>query len=132
MLPCGKNAMLFPVTEKTIGRWRDIYNEKMKNIDNASYMSEASAEELLKRGDGYFVHADGELLGIGVASDDHIDCVASVKPGTGREVVAALTHALYCERVVLEVASTNHRAIHLYESLGFIETAEISRWYKIF
>lgn len=126
------NAMLFPVTEKNISRWRDIYNEKMKDVDNASYMSEASAEELLKRGDGYFVHADGELLGIGIASDDHIDCVASVKPGGGREVVTALTHALYCERVVLNVASTNHRAIRLYETLGFIQTAEISRWYKIF
>jgi ribosomal protein S18 acetylase RimI-like enzyme len=50
----------------------------------------------------------------------------------GKDVFAALTHALMNDRIVLEVASTNRRAISLYESLGFIQTAELSRWYKIF
>ena len=126
------DASLFPVTEKTIARWREIYNMKMKNVDNASYMSESAAAELLKRGDGYFVHRDGELLGIGIAGNDRIDCVASVAPGGGREVVSALTHGLLEDRVILEVASTNWKAIRLYESMGFMQTAEISRWYKIF
>ena len=125
-------ASIFPVTERTLSRWREIYNERMKDVDNASYMTDIDAKELLKRGDGYFIHADGELLGIGIASGDRIDCVASVKRGSGREVMSALTHALMCERIILEVASTNMRAINLYESLGFIKTAEISRWYKIF
>ena len=125
-------ASIFPVTERTLSMWREIYNDRMKDVDNASYMTDVDAKELLKRGDGYFVHADGELLGIGIASGDRIDCVASVKRGSGREVIAALTHALMCERIILEVASTNLRAISLYESLGFIKTAEISRWYKIF
>lgn len=126
------DAGLFPVTEKTLPRWREIYNERMKDVDNASYMSVRSANEMLKRGNGYFVHRDGELLGIGIVSDDRIDCVASVLRGHGREVMSALTHALMCERVTLEVASTNIRAIRLYESMGFIKTAEVSRWYKIF
>lgn len=125
-------ASVFPVTEKTLPRWREIYNNRMKGVDNAAYMSESAAEELLKCGDGYFVHRDGTLLGIGIASGDHIDCVASVKPGSGREVVSALTHALMCDRIILEVASTNHRAIKLYESMGFMKSTEISRWYKIF
>ena len=126
------DACLFPVTEQTLNRWKEIYNERMKNVDNAAYMSDKAAKDMLKRGDGYFIHRDGELLGIGIASDDRIDCVVSVVPGMGREVVSALIRALMCDRVVLEVASTNFRAIRLYESLGFIKTAEISRWYKIF
>ena len=126
------DASLFPVTEKTIARWREIYNMKMKNVDNASYMSESAAAELLKRGDGYFVHRDGELLGIGIAGNDRIDCVASLAPGGGREVVSAMTHGLLGDRVFLEVASTNTKAMRLYESMGFVQTAEISRWYKIF
>lgn len=126
------DASIFPVTEQTLSKWREIYNDRMKDVDNASYMTDVDAKELLKRGAGYFVHAAGELLGIGIASGDRIDCVASVKRGSGREVMAALTHALMCERIILEVASTNLRAISLYESLGFIKTAEISRWYKIF
>ncbi len=126
------DASLFPVTDTTLARWREIYNDRMKDVDNASYMTDADAKELLNRGDGYFIHADGDLLGIGIASGDRIACVASVKQGSGREVVSALTHALMCDRIILEVASTNLRAIRLYESIGFIKTAEISRWYKIF
>lgn len=125
------DAALFPVTEKTVSRWKDIYNERMNNVDNASYMSDQTALELLKKGNGYFVHRDGDLLGIGIAGDDKIECVASCKRGAGRDIVSALTHALMSDSVVLEVATTNKRAISLYESMGFICTREISKWYKI-
>lgn len=125
------DACLFPVTEQTLSRWREIYNDKMKNVDNASYMSESAAKELLRSADAYFVHRNGELLGIGKASGNRIDCIASVSPGSGREVIGALVHGLLSDPIVLEVASTNNRAICLYESMGFIKTAEISRWYKI-
>lgn len=126
------DACIFPVTEQTLQVWREIYNIKMKNVDNAAYMSHNAGKEMLKRGDGYFVHKDGVLLGIGIASGDRIGCIAAVVPGTGREVAAALAHALSCDRVILDVASTNTRAISLYESMGFLKTAEVSRWYKIF
>lgn len=126
------DALLFPVTDQTLSRWRELYNMRMKGVDNAAYMSERDGAAMLKRGDGYFVHRDGELLGIGMASDDHISCIASVKPGSGREVVSALMNALMCDRVLLDVASTNFRAIKLYESMGFVKTAELSKWYKIY
>ena len=126
------DACIFPVVEATLSKWRDIYNDKMRDVDNAAYMSKNVAKEMLERGDGYFIHKDGILWGIGIASDDRIDCVVSVAPGKGREIVAALTHVLVCERITLEVASTNDKAIRLYESMGFIKTAEVSRWYKIF
>ena len=123
---------LFPVTEMTLNRWREIYNSKMVNVDNASYMSEKAAKELLQSSDAYFIHRNGELLGIGKASGNRIDCVASVMHGAGKEIVSALVHGLLSDPVILDVASTNHRAIRLYESLGFIKTKEVSRWYKIF
>ena len=126
------DAALFPVTEQTIKRWCQIYNERMQNVPNASYMSERASQELLQKGNGYFIHRDGELYGIGIASGDCIECVASVKRGMGREVVLALLHALTSDVVNLEVASENYRAIGLYESLGFAKIQEISRWYKIF
>lgn len=125
------DACLFPVTEKTLSRWREIYNNRMENVDNASFMSEQAAKELLNSGDAYFVHRNGELLGIGKASGNRIDCIASVKQGSGREIVGALAHGLLSDPVILDVASTNYKAIHLYESMGFIKTSEISRWYKI-
>jgi len=35
------------------------------------------------------------------------------------------------ETVRLTVAATNERALRLYERLGFIKTAELSRWYRV-
>lgn len=126
------DACIFPVMESTLSQWRNIYNERMKHVDNAAYMSEVAAKEMLKRGDGYYIHKDGTLLGIGIARDDRIDCAASVVRGKGRDVVTALSHALISDNIILDVASTNTRAIKLYESLGFTKVFEVSRWYKIF
>ena len=125
------DAALMPVTEDTIDKWLSIYNERMKDVDNAAFKTYADGKELLKKGNGYFVHRDSKLLGIGIAEADTLDAVISVVPGAGRDVVLALTHALVCDRVVLDVASTNQCAIKLYERLGFVKTAERSLWYRI-
>ena len=126
------DAALFPVTEQTLPRWLELYRKKMRNVPNAAYMTDADGKEMLKRGDGYFIHKNGTLMGIGIAAGETIDLVASVQQGAGRDIVCALNHALFCERIILDVASTNEKAINLYESLGFIKSAELSKWYKIF
>ena len=136
-MSCQKNALpdtdaaLMPVTNETVGQWLSIYNERMMNVDNAAFKTSADCDQLLKNGNGYFVHRDGVLLGVGIAAEDTIDAVISVVPGAGKDVLLALTHALFSEQIVLDVASTNHRAIALYERLGFLKTAERSRWYKL-
>ncbi|HIT33317.1 MAG TPA: GNAT family N-acetyltransferase [Candidatus Faecousia intestinigallinarum] len=123
---------LWPVQEKTLERWLAIYNEKMLPVSNAAWMTWEDGLAMLHRGDGYFVHQDGKLLGIGMASGEEIRAVVAAEPGKGRDVVKALLHALYGDRAVLEVSSDNLRAIRLYERLGFMVTEELSRWYQIF
>ena len=125
------DAALFPVQEQTLTQWRDIYNQKVKKVPNGAWMTHGDGEEMLKKGDGYFIHRSGVLLGIGRACADHIDWVASVTQGGGADVVKALTHATTEDRISLTVASVNQKAVTLYESLGFLKTAEISRWYVI-
>lgn len=125
------DACLLPVTQQTLERWREIYNDKMAHVHNAAYMSAADAKKMLVRGDGYFVHRDGKLLGIGMAAGEKVDAVVSVVPGAGQDVLLALSHALFGERITLQVASENTRAIKLYEKLDFIKISEVSRWYKI-
>lgn len=125
------DACLFPVTEQTVGKWLDIYNERMSNVPNAAYMDSRDGKELLKSGDGYFVHRDGIFLGIGKAKDDFIDTVISMQPGAGETVVQALCSAMNCETVRLWVASANTRAMGLYERMGFTLTKELSRWYRV-
>ena len=124
-------ACLFPVTEGTVQQWLDIYNEKMANVPNAAYMDSKGGKELLEAGDGYFIHKDGVLLGIGKASGDFIDTVIAVKPGMGETVVKALASILTEDTVRLLVADANERAVKLYERMGFVKVKEVSRWYRV-
>ena len=122
---------LFPVTESTVTQWRSIYNEKMRLIDNAATMSAFDEKRIVQSGGAYFVHEDGELLGIGWLADRELLAIAAAKPGAGRTVLNTLMSLIEGEQMYLEVASTNERAIRLYEKMGFIKTKEISRWYEI-
>lgn len=125
------DAMLFLVTKKTAEQWRMLYNEKMRDIPNASTMTRQDMDQLLNRGAGYFVHRDGELLGIGIASGDMVESVIAAKTGMGETVLLALCSALSSDTVSLEVASTNTPAMRLYQRLGFQMTAQISCWYDV-
>ena len=127
----GDLKSLFPVTEATVGRWREVYNEKMRPIHNAATMTALDEKRIVQSGGAYFVHENGELLGIGWLDDTELLGVAAVKPGAGRMVLNTLMSLVEGAQIRLEVASTNEKAIHLYEKMGFIKTGEISRWFRV-
>ena len=79
----------------------------------------------------YFVHDNGTLLGIGWLEEDTLLAVASVEPGAGERGMHSLMSLGEGASVKLEVASTNIRAIRLYEKLGFVKTAQIASWYRV-
>ena len=56
---------------------------------------------------------------------------ASVIPGGGERVLKTLLSLCDEDTIYLEVASTNLRAVRLYEKMGFIPTKEVSRWYIV-
>ena len=125
------DAALWPVQEQTLQQWLRIYNEKAVKIPNAAWMDSRAGRQMLEKGDGYFVHRGQTLLGIGRASGDCIDWVASVCPGAGKDVVLALRHALTEDTVKLTVASVNEKALALYERLGFVRCRQISQWHRV-
>ena len=125
------DAGIFPVQEKTLAAWQEIYNRKVKKVPNGAWMAREGARKMLETGDGYFIHKGGALLGIGRASADRIDWVASVVPGAGAEVIKALAHAATADTVSLTVASANQKAVALYERMGFLRSARISSWYQL-
>lgn len=125
-----KVANLFPVTEATVGRWRELYNRRMADVDNAATL-EARDEERIVKGSAYFVHDAGTLLGIGWLDDCKLLAITSEQPGAGERVMHTLMSLLEGCRMTLEVASTNTRAIRLYEKLGFLPCRELTRWYRL-
>ena len=124
-----KTRCLWPVTRETASEFRKLYNARMAGVDNAGTL-EAKDEVWLSSGPAYFVHDGGKLLGIGILEDTCIRAVASAVPGAGEETLHTLFTLCPGELLRLEVASTNTRAIALYERAGFLKTGELSRWYR--
>lgn len=126
------DAGLIPVQAGTLEQWQQIYNEKVRRVPNGAWMTQKDAQKMLEDGSGYFVHRDGQLLGIGKVSGGELQWVASTAPGAGRDVVCALAHGAWADTLELTVASENEKAVRLYEKLGFFKAQEISRWYNVY
>lgn len=123
---------LWPVTEETVSQWRQFMNERLKNVDNAATLDGTSEKEILERGGACFVHKNGELLGGGWLASGELLLIAAAVPGAGERVMHTLMSLQPDEPIELEVASTNTRAIRLYEKLGFVKASELRQWYKVF
>ena len=122
---------LFPVQENTVNKWREYYNERMAQVPNAAYLTLSDAQQMARKGQAYFVHRDAAFLGIGAVSGNKVLNVISLQPAAGKDVLRALVSTVSEDRVILEVASTNEKALRLYEACGFVRTKEISRWYRL-
>lgn len=126
-----KTGNLFPVTEQTVTEWRSVYNQCMRTVDNAGTLEARDEKRILDSGSAYFVHQNGQLLGIFWMEDNKLLAIAAVQKGAGETVMHTMMSLYPGEQILLEVASTNTRAIRLYERLGFLKTAELSRWYRV-
>ena len=123
---------LWPVTKETINQWRLFLNEKLRPIDNAGTLEAKKDKEILEQGGAYFVHRNGELLGAGWLVGEELKLIATAKEGAGERVFHTLLSVARPERLRLEVASTNGRAIRFYEKMGLVKAAELRRWYRVF
>lgn len=130
----GENAApyaLWPMLPENKERWRSIYNAAMEHVDNAKLLSYFDMDSQLRDRDCYFVHKGEEVLGIGKASDGEVKVIVSTKPGAGQGILETLISLLHGETVTVTVASTNERAIRLYEKAGFLAVGAEKTWYKI-
>lgn len=126
-----KLESLFPVTEATVTQWRQTYNARMKDVDCAAIKTAFDEKQIVASGGAYFVHRDGRLLGIGWLEDAKLLALAAVEPGAGETVMNTLMSLVEGSQITLEVASTNRKAIRLYERLGFLRTGEVLRWHRV-
>lgn len=124
-------ANLWPVTGETVAKWREIYNQAMGKFDNHATLTFHDEKRILQSGGAYFVHKDGDLLGIGWMEGQELLALVSTVPGMGETVARTLFTTAASDKVTLEVVSDNLRAVRLYEKMGFVKTREISRWYRL-
>ena len=124
-------ANLWPVTQESVTKWREIYNEAMGKFDNHATLTFHDEKRIVQSGGAYFVHRDGALLGIGWMDGQELLALVSVIPGMGETVARTLFTTVGSDKITLEVVSDNLRAIKLYERMGFVKTREVSRWYRM-
>ena len=122
---------IWPVTEETVGKWRELVNQRMREIDNSATLEQKDEQEILSKGGAYFVHRAGEVLGIGWIVEDEVLLLAATQKGMGERVLHTLLSATRLEQLHLDVVSTNERAIRFYERLGLIKIGEKHRWYQV-
>lgn len=127
----AKIASLFPVTEATAGKWRCIYNRLMAPVPHAATLEARDEQRIADALSTYFIHEDGKLLGIGWMEECKLLAVAACEKGSGEILMHTLMSLVEGADMTLEAASTNQRAIRLYERLGFIKTRELTKWYAI-
>lgn len=131
LTPREPEACLWPVTEETVAQWREIYNKGMRPFDNHATMTSRDEQKILQSCGAYFVHRDGQLLGIGWMEGNELLALVSTISGMGETVARTLFTTVDADRITLEVVSNNARAIRLYERMGFVKTGEVSRWYRV-
>lgn len=125
------DAKLVPVTENTLVNWIEIYNRKMRNVHNAATMNQTKCVKLLETEDVYFVYKSNVQIGICKGKNGVIDVIASTTIGGGADVVLAMCSAFSVPDIHVQVASTNAKALNLYNKLGFSKVETISVWYKV-
>lgn len=128
----GETACLWPVTAENVGHWRQLYNEKMAPVDHATTLTAADEARILSDGGAYFIHRQDTLLGIGWISGGTLLALAAMQPGSGAVVLRTLAGLYPGQALELEVASTNRRALRLYERMGLIPTREVKKWYCVY
>ena len=124
-------ANLWPVTQESVTKWREIYNEAMGKFDNHATLTFNDEKRIVQSCGAYFVHRDGALLGIGWMDGQELLALVSVVPGMGETVARTLFTTVGSDKITLEVVSDNLRAVRLYERMGFVKTREVSRWYRL-
>lgn len=122
---------IFPVTEATVSRWRQICNTRLRGVDHAATLTASEEKKILESGGAYFIHHRGELLGVGWMEDTKLLLMAGVKPGAGERILHTLMSLVEGADMTMEVASTNQKAIRLYEKLGFLRGKEQLCWHDV-
>lgn len=125
------DAEIAAIEETELTQWRKDYNARMLPVDNSAPMTMEDARKHLGDGDAYYIRKDGKKIGLGIASGEQIDTLISLVPGMGQTVLLALNQVLTGTDIYLTVASTNQRALRLYEKLGFAKIGIISDWYAV-
>lgn len=111
----------------------EIYNRCFQNVPNAASYSAKDTARLLGEEMAYLVRRDGAYAAVAEISRRGLEAVAVLPEhkGLGYALTRTVLEKVPSTNIELKVASTNTRAIRMYERLGFQRRGILSRWWKL-
>lgn len=125
------DASVWPLLPEQGDDYLERYNRAMASVPGARSLTKKDLPGLIAHGGCYFIHRDGQLLGLGQVEGGRILAVAALVPGAGQDVTAALLSVNRQDPGELSVAETNERAVRLYRRMGFVPVAVDEVWREV-
>lgn len=131
-LPAPDRAVeLEQVTPETAEAYLRIYNQCFRDVPSAASYDRKSLEPLYGEDLAWLARVDGQYAGVAEISKEGLEGIAVLPEfrGLGRNLALSVLPMVPSVTLRLKVASTNLRAIALYERLGFAPEKLERRWY---
>lgn len=121
------------LTEENSAAFLAIYNRCFQTVPGAASYSRKDVERLLGEEMAYLVRVDGEYAAVAEISKKGLEAVAVLPEhrGLGASLTRTVLEKVPSTVIGLKVASTNTRAIGMYERLGLMPCGILSRWWKL-
>jgi len=122
-----------PLTRENAAAYLEIYNRCFVEVPGAASYDAASLEPLYGQDLAWLVKRDGCWAGVAEISKQGLEGIAVLPAyrGLGYELALAVLPMVPSVTLKLKVASTNRRAIRLYERLGFTPERVEKRWWRL-
>ena len=130
-LPLGKPVELEPLTPENGADFLEIYNTCFQGVVGASRYGREDLLRLFDKDCGFLAKKDGKFAGVAEISETGLESIAVLPEfrGLGYDLALAVLPMVPRKTVSLKVASTNEKAIALYQRLAFEEKGIVRRWY---
>lgn len=131
-LPEGQTR-LEALTKENAPEFLGVYDRCFRDVPNAASYGQKDVARLLGEDTAWLVRRDGVCAAIAEISKEGLEAVAVLPQfrGLGYDLTLTVLAMVPSKTLRLKVASTNKRAVALYERLGFRKTQVLSRWWKL-
>ena len=132
-LPKGEPVELQELTKENSETFLQVYHTCFRQVPNAASYGKKDTARLLGEDTAYLVCKDGVCAAVAEISKTGLEAVAVLPEyrGLGYALTRTVLEMVPSVTLKLKTASTNARALRLYERLGFRQTQVLSRWWKL-
>jgi len=131
-LPCGSTE-LEELSKENSEEFLTVFNTCFRPVPNAVAYGKEELRRLLEEETAFLVRRDGRAAAVAEISKQGLEAIAVLPEyrGLGYDLALTVLQMVPSNTISLKVASTNARALALYERLGFVQTEVLSRWWKL-